>query len=84
MQSVQIRVDVGGADMVPHTFLSVIDPSGTRTEYGFVPAIPGQLVSPGKIEVTVKRETDAETPVIPFRCVRASCAFKLKLWQPPT
>jgi Ca2+-binding RTX toxin-like protein len=52
--SVQIRVDIGlrPGNTYPHTFISVTHPDGSQTEYGFIPASPGDPSGPGKIEVT--------------------------------
>ena len=52
--SVQIRVDVGLrlGSINPHTFISVTHPDGRQMEYSLIPASPGELSGPGKIEVT--------------------------------
>jgi len=52
--SVQMRVDVGlrPGNINPHTFISVTHPDGRQTEYGLIPASPGDPSGPGKIEVT--------------------------------
>ena len=57
--SVQMRVDVGlrPGNINPHTFISVTHPDGSQTEYGLIPASPGDPSGPGKIEVT-----DAKNP----------------------
>lgn len=50
--SVQMRVDFAGSDFIPHTFLSVTHPDGSRTEYGLVPATPMSPWGIGKIDIT--------------------------------
>jgi len=54
-----MRVDVGlrPGNINPHTFISVTHPDGSQTEYGLIPASPGDPSGPGKIEVT-----DAKNP----------------------
>lgn len=41
--SIQMRVDVGlrPGNINPHTFIAVTHPDGRQTEYGLVPASPG-------------------------------------------
>ena len=50
--SVQVRVDIGGADYIPHTFLVVTHPNGTVSEYGLVPAAHGTMSGAGRIDLT--------------------------------
>jgi Ca2+-binding RTX toxin-like protein len=50
--SAQVRVDIGGGDGVPHTFISVTHPDGKQTEYGMVPATHLSPEGPGKIDIT--------------------------------
>ena len=50
--TVQIRVDIGGKDGIPHSFLAVTHPDGTVTEYGLVPATHGSMSGPGEIDLT--------------------------------
>lgn len=38
--TIQIRVDMGGSDGVPHNYLKVTHPDGRQTEYGLVPGEP--------------------------------------------
>jgi hypothetical protein len=52
---VQIRVDLGGRNGIPHTFIAVAHPDGMVTEYGLVPA-NGLLYGTGIIEITGSRE----------------------------
>jgi len=49
--TVQIGIDIGGSDYLPHTYLSITHPDGRTTEYGFAPAITG-VAGPGKIDIT--------------------------------
>lgn len=70
--SVQMRVDVGlrPGNINPHTFISVTHPDGRQTEYGLIPASPGDPSGPGKIEVTDPRDNpqpyDLAGPKIPL------------------
>ena len=50
--TVQVRVDIGGSDRVPHTFLSIIHPDGREVEYGFVPAENLSAAGPGRIDIS--------------------------------
>lgn len=50
--SVQTRIDIGGIDGIPHTFLVVTHPNGSTTEYGFLPAIPLTPSSIGHVAIT--------------------------------
>lgn len=34
---IELRVDLGGVDLLPHSFLSITHPDGTILEYGLVP-----------------------------------------------
>jgi len=70
---VQMRVDLGGSDGIPHTFISVTHPDGRQTEYGLVPATPMSPSGPGKIDVTgpdspkkEPHEWSSEGPTIPL------------------
>jgi len=47
--SVEVRVDVGGDDLVPHTFVVVTDSNGVEKGFGFGPAEQGVMNGPGKI-----------------------------------
>jgi hypothetical protein len=51
MSSVSMRVDVGGSDGIPHTFLVVTHPDGRVVEYGFAPQVTG-LSGPGQIFIS--------------------------------
>lgn len=50
--SVRVLVDVGGEDLLPHTFIEVTHPDGTTTEYGFAPSTGGELLGAGKVYIT--------------------------------
>lgn len=50
--SVQIRIDVGGSDGLPHTFLFITHPDGSTSEYGLVPAKSGSISGDGRIDRT--------------------------------
>lgn len=50
--TVQIRVDFGGSDKIPHTFLEVTNPDGSKVEYGLVPEQQGSPSGKGKIDET--------------------------------
>jgi hypothetical protein len=52
MYSVEMRVDVGGADGIPHTFIVVTGPDGVERGYGFAPRDPGALAGDGKSGIT--------------------------------
>jgi hypothetical protein len=52
MSSVTMRVDIGGSNGVPHTFIVVTHPDGRQTEYGFVPREGLSPFGPGNIDVT--------------------------------
>lgn len=45
-----MRIDFGGNDGIPHTFLSVVHPDGRTIEYGLVPAEHLSVAGPGKID----------------------------------
>jgi len=49
MPTVDIRVDVGGADGLPHAFIVITDSDGVETGHGFAPAQAGSLFGPGQI-----------------------------------
>jgi len=53
--SVQVRIDVLGNDYLPHTFLAVVHPDGSITEYGLVPrgeTLTERISGPGRIDIT--------------------------------
>jgi trimeric autotransporter adhesin len=50
--TVQIRVDFGGSDGIPHSFLAVTHPDGSTVEYGLVPAEHLSVSGPGMIDQT--------------------------------
>lgn len=71
--NVQMRVDLGGADNIPHTFILVTHPDGSQTEYGLVPATSMSPAGPGKIDITgpdsptgMPHESDMSGPKIPL------------------
>ncbi|TFB42268.1 hypothetical protein [Pseudomonas sp. F01002] len=49
--TVQVRIDIGGIDYIPHTFLYITDSNGRSYEYGFVPA-DGGIYGKGKVDQT--------------------------------
>jgi len=56
MPSVEIRVDFGGEDKIPHTFINVTDPNGVTTEYGFGPENEGTLFGRGHVYYNTDHE----------------------------
>jgi hypothetical protein len=50
--TIQMRIDVGGVDFVPHTFISITNPDGRIIEYGLAPAEHLSVAGPGKIDIT--------------------------------
>lgn len=70
----QIRVDTGGADFVPHTFLVITQPDGIQFEYGLVPKEHLALSGPGHIDITGKgfgknpheRNPQYDGPIVPL------------------
>jgi len=50
--SVQVKVDVGGQDKIPHTFLKVTHPDGASSDCGLSPEVHGSLTGEGKIYET--------------------------------
>lgn len=49
MSSVQIRVDIGGSNGIPHVFIRVEHPDGSTKDYGLVPR-DGPTSGPGDIK----------------------------------
>ena len=47
--SVELRVDIGGTDLIPHTFIIVTDPNGEQRGYGFAPKESHVLQGAGHI-----------------------------------
>ena len=43
MPSIEIRVDIGGSDFIPHTFVVITGSDGQERGYGLAPAIYGTL-----------------------------------------
>ncbi|QRR33346.1 hypothetical protein JNX00_17100 [Hydrogenophaga sp. YM1] len=66
MSSIELRVDVGGADWIPHTFIVVTGPDGLERGYGFAPAVSGQLTGEGKIFDDTAHEYSSTTGKIPI------------------
>jgi hypothetical protein len=66
MYSVEMRVDVGGADGIPHTFIVVTGPDGVERGYGFAPRDPGALAGDGKIWDNTGHEYSQTTGKIPL------------------
>ncbi|MFM7363743.1 MAG: hypothetical protein ACKO11_04410, partial [Cuspidothrix sp.] len=56
--SVQMMIDIGGSDGLPHTFLLITDKNGKTTEYGFAPLQENTMSGPGKIYITGTNSTD--------------------------
>ncbi|MDT3718864.1 calcium-binding protein, partial [Pseudomonas oryzihabitans] len=61
MASVELRVDVGGSDYIPHAFLIVTGPDGVERGYGFAPAEHGSLAGSGKIYDDTYHEYNSTT-----------------------
>lgn len=55
--SVQVFVDLGGGDLIPHTFILVTHPDGSTTEYGLVPLHNGEPSDLGRIDITGTGDT---------------------------
>ena len=49
MLTVELRVDIGGADFIPHSFLVVTGPDGIARGYGLAPAEHQTLAGAGHI-----------------------------------
>jgi Ca2+-binding RTX toxin-like protein len=65
MTAVSIRVDIGGEDKIPHTFLVLFNPNGSTIEYGLTPDnhLKGSsygLSGSGKIQVSIVGNVDEE------------------------
>lgn len=46
-----MRIDIGGKDMIPHTFIVIKHENGSYDEYGLIPKKSGSMYGPGKIDV---------------------------------
>jgi len=57
--TVQIRVDIGGADIIPHTFIVVTGPNGQTAEYGLAPLEPHSIAGEGNVYQTGANGVDA-------------------------
>ena len=64
--SVELRIDVGGEDFIPHSFLVIVGPDGVAREYGFTPAKQGNLAGDGIVEATDLHEANVSTGKIPL------------------
>jgi len=64
--SVELRVDVGGADYIPHSFLVVTGPDGIERGYGFAPREGGSLTGDGWIYDDTNHEYSETTGKIPL------------------
>ena len=49
--SVQVRIDVGGKDFIPHTLIVVTDSAEIKREFGLVPAAHGTMAGPGLLKL---------------------------------
>lgn len=66
MYSVEMRVDIGGKDGIPHTFIVVTGVDGIERGYGFAPRESGSLTGDGKIYDDTKHEYSQTTGKIPL------------------
>ena len=66
MSSIEIRVDTGGKDYIPHTFIIVTGDDGVERGYGFAPAEHGSMTGPGNIFDDTDHEYNASTGKIPL------------------
>uniref|UniRef100_UPI0025886FA5 hypothetical protein n=2 Tax=Nitrosomonas TaxID=914 RepID=UPI0025886FA5 len=61
MYSIEMRVDIGGKDGIPHTFIIVTGPDGIERGYGFAPRQPGTFTGDGKIYDDTNHEYNRTT-----------------------
>lgn len=61
MPSVELRVDTGGSDWIPHSFIVVTGPDGVERGYGLAPREHGTLTGDGKIYDDTNHEYNATT-----------------------
>jgi hypothetical protein len=54
--SVELKVDISG---IPHSFLYIVNPDGSKSAYGFAPAQSGQLIGDGKIQDDIEHELES-------------------------
>ena len=66
MYSVEMRVDIGGKDGIPHSFIVVTGPDGVERGYGFAPRESGSLTGDGKIYDGTSHEYSQTTGKIPL------------------
>jgi Ca2+-binding RTX toxin-like protein len=66
MFSVELRVDIGGADGIPHSFIVVVGADGVEHGYGFAPLESGTLMGAGKIYDDTYHEYTSTTGKIPL------------------
>lgn len=66
MYSVEMRVDIGGKDGIPHSFIVVTGPDGVERGYGFAPRESGSLTGDGKIYDDTNHEYSQTTGKIPL------------------
>jgi len=66
MYSIEMRVDIGGKDGIPHTFIVVTGPDGVERGYGFAPRESGSLTGDGKIYDDTNHEYSQTTGKIPL------------------
>ncbi|MCG7657284.1 hypothetical protein [Wielerella bovis] len=82
---VELRVDVGGDDYIPHTFIVLTDTNGKSYEYGFAPVKPS-LINHGKIDTDPGHEYQFTTGKIPvseqrFNDIKSRAEYDVK--HPP-
>jgi hypothetical protein len=66
MLGVELRVDIGGSDNIPHSFLVLTDANGKEHGYGLVPLEQGQLTGNGWISDDTDHEYNTSTGKIPL------------------
>jgi hypothetical protein len=66
MMNVELRVDIGGGDFIPHTFIVVTGPDGVERGYGLAPLEHGSLTGSGWIYDDTNHEYSASTGKIPL------------------
>ena len=58
MPTVEVRIDSGGTDNVPHAFIVLTDELGNEHGYGFAPAAHLNFWGPGKVDDNTEHEFD--------------------------
>ena len=61
MNTVELRVDIGGKDLIPHAFLVIVGPDGIERGYGLGPALQGNWKGAGKLYDDTHHEYSAST-----------------------